>query len=71
MPNVSFHANKRKKSFLFGPTVKSLWAFYCGPEGVIHNAKVDVSNLEFDLKHAPNVCGCYVVCFSCSPTSIE
>ena len=35
------------------------------------DAKVDVPNWAYGLKYVPKACGCYSVCFSCSPTSTE
>ena len=31
----------------------------------------NVPNLVSDLEQGPKVCGCYSICFSCSPTSTD
>ena len=59
--NVMIH-HIYKMKFFFVFYSLSIWK---------NNAKVDVPNMASRLRHAPKVCGCYSIPFSCSSSSFR
>ena len=50
-------------SSFVGYRISSFLSIFLPTKYMKNDAKVDVPNLAYDLKHAPKICGCYSIRF--------